>query len=502
MIIFDSRPNPERHPDRLRVISKLRGLQVAPVSKARILDLGCGTGLDIIAWALQYPEAEFLGIDNDKNFINLGNKLISDLSLKNIKLQEADILDYKVEDNTWDYIISHGVYSWVPDSVQTAILNIITSGLKPTGVASLSYNVLPGWETRRVTQKIIQTFDNQNESPEWRVDNALKSLNRAKLFLNDSASLHSQQIVKEIDSVLRQSGAFIYHELLNLSSVAFYYTEFNDQITKYRLQILGDGDPRKFNITPYDSVTSQQWQEFEQKDFIKINQFMDLLNNTSLRSAVLCKDSVVLSEQPEYSSIFEMFVSSGVRKENEVGEDTNQMAIYAGPAGSTIEINDSRIKYLLNLLSDNWPKSKAVTEIMTNSSITSNSTKTIYETIGELFLQGIVNISLEPAKLLDKINELPKVYSLAKEQAKLGFAWVTNLHFEFVPISEFDRELIILLDGKLNLLEVTKKLISLIETGQIQVKLADGYSSDDLESLLLEQVKKSIDQYYQMALIE
>jgi len=50
----------------------------------------------------------------------------------------------------FDFIICHGVYSWVPDEVQEAILAACGRLLSPTGVAYVGYNTYPGWRAKEI----------------------------------------------------------------------------------------------------------------------------------------------------------------------------------------------------------------------------------------------------------------------------------------------------------------------------------------------------------------
>jgi len=55
----------------------------------------------------------------------VGQKRIDALVLKNISLHHLDILDVGDQFGGFDYIIAHGVYSWVPTHVRQKILAIL-----------------------------------------------------------------------------------------------------------------------------------------------------------------------------------------------------------------------------------------------------------------------------------------------------------------------------------------------------------------------------------------
>src|SRR5262249_14490411 len=56
------------------------------------------------------------------------------------------ILDIGPDWGQFDYILCHGVYSWVPPPVQDKVLDLCVTNLAPNGVAYISYNAEPGWK--------------------------------------------------------------------------------------------------------------------------------------------------------------------------------------------------------------------------------------------------------------------------------------------------------------------------------------------------------------------
>lgn len=94
---YDDVPYPElpysqTHPDRLATLAIILGLQPAPVTNCRVLELGCARGANIIPMAYGLPNSEFVGIDFSAKQVNSGQIAITSLGLQNIKVVQADIL--------------------------------------------------------------------------------------------------------------------------------------------------------------------------------------------------------------------------------------------------------------------------------------------------------------------------------------------------------------------------------------------------------------------------
>ena len=134
------------HPDRLASLAILLGLTPAPVDRCRVLEIGCASGDNLIPMAQTLPESQFVGIDLSERQIAVGQADIRALGLPNITLRQLDLLDVNAAQfGQFDYIIAHGVYSWVPPAVRDKLLAICQDHLAPSGIAYISYNVYPGW---------------------------------------------------------------------------------------------------------------------------------------------------------------------------------------------------------------------------------------------------------------------------------------------------------------------------------------------------------------------
>jgi len=149
---YQSLPFAQSHPDRLATIGRLFGMSPAPLQQCRVLEIGCSSGGNLIPVAAALPTAEFVGIDLSPVQVQQGLADIEELGLANIRLFAMDLLDFPEHFGQFDYVIAHGVYSWVPTMVQERLFEVCGRHLAPTGIAYVSYNALPGWRMRSVVR--------------------------------------------------------------------------------------------------------------------------------------------------------------------------------------------------------------------------------------------------------------------------------------------------------------------------------------------------------------
>src|SRR5207253_2116778 len=121
---YESKPIYRTHPEGMATVATVFGMTPAPVDRCRVLELGCASGGNLVPMALALPESRFVGIDLSPGQIAVGCEAIQALGLHNLDLRTLSILDIDDHFGAFDYIICHGVYSWVPPAVQEKILQI------------------------------------------------------------------------------------------------------------------------------------------------------------------------------------------------------------------------------------------------------------------------------------------------------------------------------------------------------------------------------------------
>jgi SAM-dependent methyltransferase len=181
-------PYPYTQPAHLAAVVALFGLRAPAIGGARVLELGSASGGNIIPLAARFPNARFLGIDLAQRHIEDGRKRIAALGLANIQLLQADLAQLSLGEEQVDYIICHGVLSWVPTAAQDAIFRICGTTLATNGVAIISYNVFPGWHMRKIVRDMCLHHVGRDGPPRERVTMARRLLEQIAESVTESES--------------------------------------------------------------------------------------------------------------------------------------------------------------------------------------------------------------------------------------------------------------------------------------------------------------------------
>jgi SAM-dependent methyltransferase/methyltransferase-like protein len=270
-------------------MARLFGLDAPDIGKARVLELGCSFGGNLLPLALRYPDATFVGADLSAVQINYANKIKDELGAKNITFRRANILDMVKESEQYDYIITHGVYSWIPSEVQDAMLEIYGKQLTPEGVGYISYNVYPGWKMREVVREMMLFHVGHLTDTQTKLAQARAILQYAgKLHANNQAAF-GRLMAEEANLLMRCSDSYIYHEHLEPNNRPCYFHQFVATAAKHKLAYLGESALADMLPDRHGPDLANTVRQISDDNIIACEQYVDLLTNRAFRQTLLVR---------------------------------------------------------------------------------------------------------------------------------------------------------------------------------------------------------------------
>jgi SAM-dependent methyltransferase len=446
---------PQTQPARLATIAHAHGLQPASCARARVLELGCGSGGNLLPLAFASPEGRFVGVDLSGSAIAAAKRRATELGLANIDFVHADIMAVAAELGRFDYIIAHGVYSWVPDPVRDHILSIFGTMLAPHGVAYVSYNALPGCRMRDMARDVMLFAIRNIAEPAAQIRQArvaLKTIAEAtdpKSFYGAALRARSEQIDALSDDVL-------YHDDLNPISRAFSLTEVVTAAERHGLQYLADESfPNRFeavrgpardimaNISPDPPVLRQQ--------------ALDLIVGRFFRQTLLCRAGLTLGRPEDEMSLAAYHLAADVSEAPDEASASRPGAVgFAFAGGVKLVIDLPVAKAALRRLAGCWPAAIAYGDLVALSLAeagiapgpdAARETARLDEALMAMFRAALLEIHLDPPALGVTAGERPVASAYARWQAKSGRE-VTDLRHRTVALDDdLVRHFLSLLDG-------------------------------------------------------
>jgi len=204
------------------------------------LELGCGDGTNLIAIAQSLPQASLSGIDFSAKQIAMGQTVIEAIQCANITLKQLDFDEIDESYGKFDYIIAHGLYSWVPKEKPDTVLNIIQRHLAANGIAYISYNIYPGWHMENVVRDMMMYHMQQLPEMSFpiRMMQAKGIVQFLANFRQQSDSAFDVLLQEKVQQLATLSDNYLSHDLLEADNHPVYFHQFIKQATQLDWKIL------------------------------------------------------------------------------------------------------------------------------------------------------------------------------------------------------------------------------------------------------------------------
>ena len=270
----------------------LWGLTPPALKGAKVLELGSSFGGNLISQAVYYPDTEFVGIDLSEIQITQGNEIIKSMGLTNVRLETKNILDITPEFGMFDYIIVHGIYSWVPDNVKDKILEVCHENLTPNGIAYISYNTYPGWKSREVARDIMLYANKYTQdlplSEQTRRGKAVVQLFSDAIKSIESEKNNNKSRINNFDSIQTKGDHYVAHEYLEYHNHPLYLNQFVDSLHQHQLAYIGDTDFQLSYISWMPQHLCDMINQLSETDYVAREQCLDYLYDVTFRRSLLC----------------------------------------------------------------------------------------------------------------------------------------------------------------------------------------------------------------------
>jgi SAM-dependent methyltransferase len=456
---YDSHPFPQTAMEHLEALAYLFGLDAPDPANARVLELGCAAGGNLIPFAARHAGAQALGVDLSPVQVAHGVAAIARTGLSNIELKAFDIADIDASFGQFDYIVCHGVYSWVPDPVQEAILRICSQNLAPNGVAYVSYNVYPGWKAREIVRDAMILRGGPRDTPEEKLSYARGMLE----FLEQSARADSvlKKTLEETMPIVRSaSSSYLLHEFLEPCNAPCYFKEFVARAETQGLAYLCDAEPSTMFVQNYgDKVREPLLRECGGSQVL-MEQYLDFLVNRTFRQTLLVKQASAASVRyrldPARIAALEF---AGVFAPEDGGAFTLDAQAQPCNAMRGLKVTprlpvQKAVAHLLNAAYPAAMTPRALTEAASRliDQPPASVEPVVMSMLEELLILGALRIRRSPVLVADAVSGRPQALAATRSAPGVPMgtgadAGVCNQWHEPVSLSPLERSLLPLLDG-------------------------------------------------------
>ncbi len=489
-VLYPNYAHAQTHPDRLATLATLHGLQPANIATSRILELACGQGGNLIPLAVSYPSCTCVGIDLAERQIAQGQKVIDALELENIELRCQSILDFSDDSKPFDYIIAHGVYSWVPEVVREKILKICHDHLSPQGIAIVSYNTYPGWHQRRMIRDMMLFHSKRFSEPAKRIE-------QAKAFLTfmtqatgtDSAYGHS--LNEEFQTLSKSDESYLFHEQLEEVNEPVYFHQFAQQLATHDLQYLCEVEQSNLQLERYPQPIAEVISKME---VIEREQYLDFFMRRTFRQTLICHRETVVNRSGMAEQIKKLRLATRIPISPPDQQQRTQSLIMKSYQGTELAIHDPLVKDAFIHLGVNWPRWIPFEEllnaarkeagdgsiVMQTQAQRHNEEKTLVDSLTHAFIHGLIELHASEPTFATTLADNPVACPLVRYQAIHNETVISRQHSQ-IEINEAIRWIIGKMDGSLNLDQLAQAFEEYVSSGKISIQVEGRALADPAE---------------------
>lgn len=469
---------PETSPDRLAAMATLYGMSPESPGRARVLELGCANGANLFAMAAAMPEAQFVGIDLSEGQIENGRRILGLLGLKNVTLRAMSLLDVGDDFGRFDSIICHGVYSWIPEAARAKVLAIFARHLAPEGVAYLSYNTYPGWHFRGMVREMLKYHTDAESSPQSQVNQArglLDFLVRAVPGTEETYGRvlrDEQKMLKEIDD------AYVFHEHLEDVNHPVYFHELAASAAAAGLSYLG---PARFDVIDDDlPLATQKVLDTLGPDRIRREQYLDFMRNRMFRQSLFCRVERSHLATPSLEAASRLRFSTLASPQSEHPDIRSEAPEeFRSPTDDRLTTTRPLVKAALAALSAARPRSLTLDEtwvevqhLLGPALERSDTAMSLAEVLLKANRHNLTTIHVFEPPIVGQVSDRPVASAVARYQAEAEVK-IYNLRQILIPLDDFSRLMIRLLDGTRDRAAIVETLVEWALDGVFEISLGE-----------------------------
>lgn len=469
VVPYEGRAIPASAPAALALTARVHGGPRPPLERARVLELGCGDGANLVPLAFHHPDWTLVGVDASERAIAVARESARELGLDNVTFVRADLASY-APDGEHDYVIAHGIYSWVDAERRTALRRIARAALARNGLAYVSFNAQPGWGVRGRVRDALHRSATDLTGARARASGLLE-------VLGEPQRDWSVILRHELERAAAAPDGYLAHEYLAAHNEPFWLGDVVRDFSAEGLRYVGDATfdrPEGF----VDPALRERVRPLA-GDAIAEEELIDLLVYRQLRAAVLARSDAAFDAPTGPELLDEARIAAVVRAASDPFDPTPGVEErFTGPRGTEVRIASALAKMAMLILARDYPKGYRLGELCAIAASTLSSYGIVPEPevrealragLWQLFRSLEIELRLDAPELRTTPSERPIASALARHEAARRPALTTPLHGA-LPLEPIDRAIVAHLDGTREPDELARELAAQVERGELELE--------------------------------
>jgi len=465
---YDESPYPDyafwfTHPDHLAALGEVFGLRSAPIETCRVLEIGCAAGGNLLSIASSLPRSTCVGVDLSGVQIAKAREHAAGAGLSNVTLVHGDFRELDPALGEFDFVICHGVYSWVDEATGQALLEAIRARLAPMGVAYISYNTYPGWHMVDMVRRLMTLHTADAPDEDSRLDQSAQItrwlLRRSRVNSND---WRGPALEHELQNLKEAGRSLILHDYLAPFNRPLYLVDFLERAGRAGLTYVANASPWDMYLDNFDDDLAGMLRQIP--DLVLQQQYLDFAYHTRFRRTLLARADAPVSHEVHADCVFGLYLNTGLSEDPGLDGIEAGLPMQVKVSGRTpMNVSSPIARMALHLVARNGRRPATFDEVAAETRVGLERLGLERELLAapdadvrlrarlagqmlRFFFADAVKFGVARAPIARHIPERPATGRLQRYMA-LHFDYAPNLWHEHFPLGAAARAVLTHLDG-------------------------------------------------------
>ena len=469
---YASDPFAETHPQTLAMLAQLLGLAATPPTACRVLELGCAGGGNLIPMAWHLRDSQFVGIDLEQAQIDTGRALIDELGLCNIELRQGDIATLGDDLGTFDYVIAHGVFSWIPAAVRDALLALYKRVLRPNGIGYISYNTSPGWHVRGMLREMLLFHTQGITDSRQGLDAAQQFLALYAETLRTQTGALSRHLLLEVEALRTAHPSYLYHEYLEVFNQPLLFRDFVELAQSHGLRYLCESRLEAMFPSGLGKMAAEFLESVD--DSTRSEQYLDFFAQRTFRQSLLVHDDVRPDLDIDLERLADYACASNLVPPTRLNLRRSTPQVFVSQDGKEVRIGDAQARAMLAILHDSYPSALPLGELAAQAAAAVGGGRAgqpggtgWHSELFGLYANGLVQLQVRPTVFDNSTPVRPRLHALARAWLAQGAPNLPTLRHQPLNIDAFARHLAGCLDGEYDRDALVQQMVDDVRHGAL-----------------------------------
>ncbi len=400
------------------------GLEPPALAACRILELGCGEGGQLVPLAATYPGSSCLGVDLSAAAIDRARGYATQAGVENCTFHNEDVCAFSPDAGVFDYIIAHGVYSWVPEPARQAILSICGRHLAPDGLAYISYNAYPGGHVRQMLRDLTLFHTKDIADPLAK----MREARRVAEFIVEATPPNTleRHMFARVLSMYEASDALLRFDLLSEENEPVYFLDFMEGVHGHGLQFVAESGfaARELRALPPRVAA---WLEGIPDRLVR-EQYLDFISSCGFRENILCRSGRAVEARPSVQTLRNIHLRSSLSAPTEAVLEEEGAVTFRDVFGRELSCAETVPKVLYAELGAAFPatvpypalRSRLERRLGLGQPLDAQTERKVLQLLLQSEDTGAVECYAEPQQFSRSVGIRPCATALARVQAERG----------------------------------------------------------------------------------